>query len=220
MLKQKIEESFKKALKGEREIEVSALRMLKAAIFNKEKEKRYKLSKEKPDFFQEELEKESQLTDEEIIGVVSSEIKKRKEAILLFEKGKREDLAKKEKKEIEILKKYLPTQLSEEEIKKLAKEVIEELGATSLKDMGKVMGQLMPKIKGRVEGSLVSKIVKELLTSKKMNKKILTPQKAEQIQNEIYRKMSSKKKLEITSQLILLAKKLKESKEVSKIKSK
>jgi len=71
-----------------------------------------------------------------------------------------------------------------------------------------------------VEGSLVSKIVKELLTSKKMNKKILTPQKAEQIQNEIYRKMSSKKKLEITSQLILLAKKLKESKEVSKIKSK
>jgi hypothetical protein len=166
ILKQKIQEDFKKFLKEKKEIEVSTLRMLNSAIFNKEKEKRYKLSQEKPDLKEKELEKESQLTDEEIVQVVFSEIKKRKESILLFEKGKREDLAKKEKKEMEVLKKYLPEQLSEEEIKKMAKEIITKIGAKEPKDMGKVMGQLMPKLKGKAEGGLVSKIVKELLTPK------------------------------------------------------
>jgi len=110
MLKSKIEEDFKSALKEKKEIEVSTLRMLKAAVFNKEKEKRYKLSKEKPDLNGEELEKESQLRDEEVIEVISSEIKKRKESILEFEKGKREDLIKKEKVEMKILQSYLPEQ--------------------------------------------------------------------------------------------------------------
>ena len=163
-LKQKIQEDFKKFLKGKKEIEVSTLRMLKAAIFNREKEKRYKLSKEKPDLKEKDLEKESQLTDEEIVQVIFSEIKKRKESILLFEKGKREDLVEKEKEEIKILEKYLPEQLSAEEIKKMAKEVIKKTGAREPKDMGKVMGHLMPKLKGKAEGGLVSKIVKELLT--------------------------------------------------------
>jgi len=166
MLKEKIREDFKKFLKEKKEIEVSTLRMLNAAIFNREKEKRYKLSKEKPELKEKDLEKESQLTDEEIVQVVFSEIKKRKEAIEGFEKGKREDLAKKEKKEMEVLKKYLPKQLSEEEIKRMAKETIKEVGAESLKDLGKVMGKLMLKVKGQAEGGLVSKIVKELLTPK------------------------------------------------------
>ncbi len=175
-IKEKIEEDFKKALKEKKEIEVSTLRMLQAAIFNKEKEKRYRLSKEKPGLNLEELkkesplakelEKESVLTDEEVLEVISSEIKKRKEAILEFEKGKREDLVKKEKAEMEILQRYLPEQLSEEEIKKLAREIIEKLGAKDIKDMGKVMAQLMPKLKGRADGSLVNKIVKDLLTLK------------------------------------------------------
>ena len=163
-LKEKIQEDFKKFLKEKKEIEVSTLRMLKAAIFNREKEKRYKLSKEKPDLKEKDLEKESQLTDEEIVQVIFSEIKKRKESILLFEKGKREDLVEKEKEEIKILEKYLPEQLSAEEIKKMAKEVIKKTGAREPKDMGKVMGHLMPKLKGKAEGGLVSKIVKELLT--------------------------------------------------------
>jgi len=166
MLKVKIREDFKKFLKEKKEIEVSTLRMLNAAIFNREKEKRYKLSKEKPELKEKDLEKESQLTDEEIVQVIFSEVKKRKEAILLFEKGKREDLAKKEKKEMEILKKYLPKQLSEEEIKKIAQEVIKKIGAKEPKDIGRVMGALMPKVKGKADGSLVSKIVKELLASK------------------------------------------------------
>lgn len=166
-LKIKIEENFKKALKGKKGIEVSALRMLKLAIFNREKEKRYKLSREKTDLSGEELEKESQLRDEEVVEVIFSEIKKRKESVLEFEKGKREDLVKKEKAEIEVLQKYLPEQLSEEEIKKLAKEVIKKVGAKEMKDMGKVMAELIPKLKGKAEGGIVSKIVKELLSLEK-----------------------------------------------------
>ena len=177
MLKTKIEEDFKNVLKEKRKIEISTLRMLKAAIFNKEKEKRYKLSQAKPELTEKELEKESQLTDEETIAVISSEIKKRKEAILEFEKGKRDDLPRhllekvrglveKEKKEKKILEKYLPEQLSEEEIKKLAKKAIEKVGAKELKNMGKVMAEIMPKVKGKADGRTVSQIVKELLTSK------------------------------------------------------
>jgi len=111
MLKEKIQEDLNSALKEKKELEVSVLRLLLSAIFNKEKEKRYKLSKEKPEFASEELEKESVLSDEEIIEVIFSEIKKRKEAILEFEKGDRKDLADKEKKEMRILQKYLPKEV-------------------------------------------------------------------------------------------------------------
>jgi len=165
MLKEKIEEDFQKALKEKNEEEVSVLRVLRAEMVNKEKEKRYQKSKENPELALGELEKESQLTDEELVSLIASEVKKRKEAILGFEKGKREDLVEKEKKEIEILKRYLPEQLSEEEIKKLVKETIQRLSAKSLKDMGRVMGEIMPKIKGRAEGEIVSKIVREELSS-------------------------------------------------------
>lgn len=181
MLKEKIREDLNSALKEKKKLEVSVLRLLLSAIFNKEKEKRYKISKEKLKIEEEELEKESQLTAEEVIGVISSEIKKRKEAILefdeallhltpryrsAFEKGKIEKFVEKEKKELEILQKYLPKQLSEEEIKKLAKEAIKEIGAKEPKDMGRVMTELMPKVKGSAGGAEVSRIVKELLVSK------------------------------------------------------
>jgi len=164
VLKTQIQEDLTSALKEKREIELSTLRMVLTAISNKETEKRTKIWKEKPGLAAEELEKESILTDEETIEVISSEIKKRKEAVLEFEKGQRMDLAGKEKKEIEILEKYLPEQLSEEEIKKIVQEAIEKVGAKDIKDMGKVMAELMPKIKGKADGALVSKIVKELLS--------------------------------------------------------
>jgi len=163
-LKEKIQKDLIGAMKGKREVEISVLRLLLNSIFNREKEKRYKIAKENPEKKKDELEKESQLTDGEINQVIFSEIKKRKESIFEFERGKRMDLVKKEKEEMEILKKYLPEQFSAEEIKKMAKEVIEKIGAKSPKDMGKVMGSLMPKLKGKAEGSLVSKIVKELLS--------------------------------------------------------
>lgn len=173
-LKEKIQQELKNALKERKETEVSVLRMVLAAIINKEKEKRYKISKEEPDSKKEDLQEKSQLTDEEVIEVIFSETKKRKEAVEEFsaysgsaEGGKKEKIEKfinKEKEELEVLKKYLPKQLSEQEIKQLAQETIKEIGAESLKDMGKVMGELMPKVKGRVDGNTVSLIVKELLS--------------------------------------------------------
>jgi uncharacterized protein YqeY len=163
-LKEKIQKDLFLAMKEKKEIEVSVLRLLLNSIFNKEKEKRYRIAKENPEIEKENLEKKSQLSEEEILKVIHSEIKKRKEAIFQFEKGKREDLLEKEKKEIEILKRYLPEQLSQKDIEKMAKEEIEKIGAKSLKDMGKVMASLMPKIKGRAEDSLVAEIVKRLLS--------------------------------------------------------
>lgn len=108
MLKQKIQQDLNQAVKKKEEIKSSVLRMVLAVILNKEKEKRFRVSKEKTDISEQDLQKESQLTDEDTIEVIFSEIKKRREAILEYEKGERKDLAEKEKKELEMLREYLP----------------------------------------------------------------------------------------------------------------
>ena len=168
MLKDQIQQDSIGALKSKDQFLVGTLRMLLASITTKEKDKRYKLSKEKPDLAEEALAKESELTDEQIIETISSEIKKRKDAIALYEQGNRQELADKEKKEIEVLKKYLPEQLSQEELKKLVEESIAKVkdemkdpSASSGQVMGKVMADLNPKIKGKADSGEVSKIVKE-----------------------------------------------------------
>jgi len=165
MLLENIKKDLVNAQKSKNEIRVSTLRMVLAAILNKEKEKRTKIAKQEKELEEKELIKKSQLNNEELIEVIFSEVKKRKEAILDFKKGKREDLVKKEKLELEILQRYLPRQLREEEIEKLAKEVIQKLGASKPRDIAKVMGALMPLIKGKADGALVSKLVRELLSS-------------------------------------------------------
>lgn len=166
MLKKKIQTDLNQAIKEGNGSGCSALRMLLAAVLNKEKEKRYKIAKVELELAEKELTKKSALTDEEIIEVVASEVKKSKEAILEFEKGKREKLAEKEKAEIKILEEYLPEQISEEEIRKLVEEAVRKTGAGDIKDMGKVMSEIMPKVKGKAEGGTVSRIVKETLLSK------------------------------------------------------
>lgn len=160
-LKEKIQKALNEAVKKKEELESTVLRMVSAAILNKEKEKRLKLVKE--GLTEKQLAEKSQLIDEEVVEVISFEAKKRKEAILEFKKGERKDLAEKEKKELDILEKYLPKQLSEKELQELVKEAVEKVGAKEIKDMGKVMQELMPKVKGRADGVLVSKIVKQLL---------------------------------------------------------
>ena len=164
MLKQTIQAAATESLKKGDSFTTGVLRMLSASILTKEKDKRYKISKEKPEMSEEDLIKESALTDEQILEVISSEIKKRKDAIVLYEQGKRPELADREKKEVEILIKYLPEQLSPEELKKIVAESIAKTGAGEMKDMGKVMADLNPKIKGKADGGQVSKIVKELLS--------------------------------------------------------
>jgi len=157
MLRQEIEKNFQEAVKEKKEGEVSTLRMLKSAILERERKKRYKLT-------QEGEEKEVILSDEEVIQIVMSEIKKRRESLALFRKGKRDDLISQTEKEIEILERYLPEQASPEEIRTLAREIIRKTGAEEMKDMGRVMSQLMGRLKGKAEGKLVSEIVKELLS--------------------------------------------------------
>jgi hypothetical protein len=164
MLKQNIQFSATEALKGGDNFTAGVLRMVLAFIITKEKDKRYKISKEKPELKEEDLIKESGLTDEEAIDVISSEIKKRKDAIVLYEKGNRQELADKEKKEIEILKKYLPEQISKDDLKKIIEESINKTGAKDVKDMGRVMADLMSKVKGKADSSEISRIVKELLS--------------------------------------------------------
>jgi len=110
-----------------------------------------------------ELAKAKEITSEEIMEILFLEAKKRRESISAFEKGNRQDLVEKEKKELAILQKYLPEQMSEEELKKIVRQVIEKTGAKGIKEMGKVMKEIASQIKGRADGSLVSKIVKELL---------------------------------------------------------
>lgn len=162
-LKEKINEDIKGALRKKDTLKCLVLRLLKAAVLNREKEKRAKLSKTEE---VEKLEELSKLTDEEIIAVILSEAKKRNDSIEQFEKAGRLDLSEQEKKELEILKEYLPEQMSEEEIRKLVKETIEKSGAGELQDTGKIMAGLMPQFKGKADGGAVSKIVQEELRNK------------------------------------------------------
>jgi len=147
-LKNQIQQNLTRALREGKTVEVSTLRLLIAAITNREIERR---------------KKDEGLDEEEIIEVVSSEIKKRQEAAEVYQKGGRGDLEEKEKQEKEILFAYMPAQISEEEVAELVKDTIEKVGAKSMSDFGKVMGVLMPQVKGKVDGAMVSGVVRELL---------------------------------------------------------
>jgi uncharacterized protein len=157
MLKDKINEDFKTAFKSKSEAAVSVLKMLKAAILIKEKEKIYQFNKAGKDVAL------AVLSDEELVDVIVAEIKKLRDSIALFEQGSRTDLADKSKSEIGILTRYLPEQLSEDAVKKLVIDAVARTGAASIKDMGKVMEQLMPEVKGKADSGLVSRLVKEAL---------------------------------------------------------
>jgi len=164
MLEDLIQQDFKEAFKNQEKANLSVLRMLKAEITKSQQEKRYKLSKDHQELGEEELEKQSILTDEEILGVISSKIKKSKESIAGFEKGGRLESAEIEKEEVKFLQKYLPEQFSEEEVRGIVEGVIKKVGAEGMQDVGRVMTELMPKIKGKAEGDLVIRIVREILS--------------------------------------------------------
>jgi len=152
MLKEQIEKDVVEALKTKDELALSTLRLLKSSIKNAEIELRTKEGKSR------------ELEDAEIQILIEREIKKRNEAIELYEKGGRPDKAQQEHAEAEILKKYLPEQLPEEEVREIVRQTISEVGATGIADIGKVMGAAMGKVKGKASGDVVSRIVKEELT--------------------------------------------------------
>jgi uncharacterized protein YqeY len=165
-LKQQIQDNLKEAMKNKDAFALGVLRMVVTSVKNKEIEKRMKLAKSGE---VEKLEELSQLADEEIIGVLSTEIKRRKDAAKEFEAGGRPELAEKELKESEFLMKYMPEQISEGEIRKIIIEAIQKTGAVGIKEIGKVMGVIMPQVKGKADGELVNKIVREELGKEKIS---------------------------------------------------
>lgn len=146
MLIDTITEDLKNAMKAKDEIKTGTLRMLKAALKNKMIEKITDV-----------------LNDEEALDVVQKQAKLRKESIEEFKKANRTDLIEKETKELAILEKYLPKQMSEEELTNLIKDAIKTVGAQSKVDMGKIMKELMPKVRGKADGKEVNRIASTLL---------------------------------------------------------
>ena len=145
MLRQEIERGIKEALKSGEALRLSALRLFLAAIQN------------------EEIAKQEPLSDEEVMAIAQRLIKQRRESIAAFEKGGREELAAKERVELQILSNFLPQQLSEDEIRKIVEEVRSNLPETDQNNFGKVMGMAMARLKGKAEGNTVSRVVKEVL---------------------------------------------------------
>jgi uncharacterized protein len=163
MLIEEIKKDLISALKEKNESTVSTLRMVTSSIFNKEMDKRVKILEAEPNLDEEQLKGKVKLSDEEVAEVVSSEVKKRRDSIAGFEQGGRADLVEKEKAELTVLMKYLPKELTEEEISTIVKSAIAKTNALSMKDIGIVMKEVSPQTKGKADGNLVAKIVKQEL---------------------------------------------------------
>ncbi|OIN98917.1 aspartyl-tRNA amidotransferase [Candidatus Desantisbacteria bacterium CG_4_10_14_0_8_um_filter_48_22] len=144
-LSEKLINDLKEALKNKQERRLSAIRFLRSLVQRREIDKRVPL------------------TDEEILDIIQKNIKQRKEVFPNYERMNRQDLLEKEKEEVAVLEKYLPQQLSKEELQVIVDEAIKETGAATPRDIGKVMGVLMPKVKGKADGKLVGELVKARL---------------------------------------------------------
>ena len=161
MLKDKLKEDMKNALKSGDSSRRMLIGMVMASIKNKELEKRGKLIKTITDSVQ--IEAESQLTEQETMDVLASEVKRRRDSVAEFEKGGRPELAASEQAEADLLMEYLPEQMSDDTLRALVQKAITATGATTVKDMGKVMSVVKEEIKGAADGQRVSTMVKELL---------------------------------------------------------
>lgn len=162
-LKDKITEDIKSAMKAGEAEKLTTLRMVSAALTNKEKENQAAAYKDTDNNSIQDIAQASLLSDEEVLEVIGAEAKKRKDAIEQYESAGDNDRVASEKSELEILGAYLPEQMSEEDVRKIVEETVAEVGASSPQDIGKVMGALMPKVKGKADGGLVSKLVQEAL---------------------------------------------------------
>ncbi|MEI7425633.1 MAG: GatB/YqeY domain-containing protein [Candidatus Moraniibacteriota bacterium] len=148
MLKQKILDDLKTAMKAGDTTKRDTLRMLDSMVKNVEIEKQ---------------KREAGLSDEEVLDVIAKAVKQRRDASTQYLSGGRADLVEKENQEIEILSVYLPAQLADEVVRETVRTIIAQVGATSLADIGKVMGQAMGKLKGQADGNLVKRLAEEEL---------------------------------------------------------
>lgn len=144
-IKEQLMVDLKEAMKAKQKLQKSVITMLRAAIK------------------QVEVDQRKELSDDEVIDIIATQVKQKRSVIDEFLKGGREDLAEEAKEEIAVLENYLPEQLTQEELEALISKVIADTGASSMKDMGKVMGMVNPQVKGRADGKTVSQIVKNFL---------------------------------------------------------
>ncbi len=144
-LKEKLQEDLKSSMKNKDTVKKSVVTLIRAAIK------------------QVEIDNRVELDDEAIMDIIVKQMKQRKDALEEFKKADRDDLVKETEAEIEIIKQYLPQELSENELLAIITDTISEIGASSIKDMGKVMAAVNPKTKGRADGKLVSELVKKNL---------------------------------------------------------
>ncbi|WP_300278332.1 GatB/YqeY domain-containing protein [Peptacetobacter sp.] len=144
-LKQKLQEDLKTSMKNKDTLRKSVITLIRSSIK------------------QIEVDKRIELNDEDIIDIISKQLKQRNDSLEQFLEAGREDLVEETRSEIQVLKEYLPQQLSEQELNEIVKQTISEVGATSMKDMGKIMSVIRPKTKGRADGKLINKLVKENL---------------------------------------------------------
>ena len=144
-IKETLQDDWKNAIKQRDKFKASVISMAKAAILMVEKSG------------------VAEVDDNKVIEILAKEVKQRRDSLIEFENGNRQDLVDQTKVEIEILLQYLPQQLTEEEIRKIVMESAEKLGTSSIKDMGKLMADVRPKVNGRADGKVVSQIVKEYL---------------------------------------------------------
>lgn len=145
MLKEKLMDDLKAAMRDKNEVRKNAIQMVRAAILQIEKDKGITVE------------------DEKIVEIIAKEVKGKKDALVDFEKGGRDDLISQTNEEIQILQEYLPKQLSKEEIKVELEKVISDIGATSIKDMGVVMKEAKTRIGAAADGRTINEVVKELL---------------------------------------------------------
>lgn len=144
-LSDRLNEDMKQAMKSQDKFKLSVIRMVRSTIKNSE------------------IELKRALDDNEVLDVLTREIKQRKDSLQEFTKAGRDDLAESLKAELVILAEYMPQQLSEEEVKAIVQQTIQQIGASSKADMGKVMTALMPQVKGRADGKLINQLVQQLL---------------------------------------------------------
>ena len=144
-LKEKLLSNMKEAMKSKDSVKLGTVRGVISAVKN------------------QEIDLKKELSEEEILTIVSREVKKRKEAAVLYEKGNRPELKDKEIEEMKILQTYLPEQVSEKDLRRRIQEVIDETGAEGMKDFGKIMKTLVPEFKGKADNSLIKELANEYL---------------------------------------------------------
>lgn len=143
----RLESDIRDAMRNREQARLDALRFLKSAIQLTEKDQL------------------KELDETDVLDVVAKQVKDRRESIRMFQEGGRNDLVAKESADLTILEKYLPPQLGQEELAQLVREAITEVGATSIRDKGRVMGKVMPQVRGKADGAQVNALVDELLAS-------------------------------------------------------